>query len=147
MLQPLPETACRHHTPGGFANSSIAGTLQHIMQVPRRGPARVAAGLPIRHLSYCVPVEVLPSIDAIFPAWRWGPLKRGRPESCDEERYYTRYDVHGYWRLPVCGDGFLAASRDSRPKQPRPPPGACSIYGLARRSAGLAPADQAFGFA
>jgi hypothetical protein len=39
MSQPLPETACRHHTPGGLANSSIAGTLQHIMQVPQARPA------------------------------------------------------------------------------------------------------------
>src|SRR5271165_5071134 len=38
MPQPLPETACLHHTPGGFANSSIAGTLQHIMQVPQERP-------------------------------------------------------------------------------------------------------------
>src|SRR5215470_11506622 len=38
MLQPLPETACLHHTPGGFANSSIAGTLQHIMHVPQVRP-------------------------------------------------------------------------------------------------------------
>src|ERR1700722_18998538 len=38
MPQPLPETACLHHTPGGLANSSIAGTLQHIMQVPQERP-------------------------------------------------------------------------------------------------------------
>src|SRR5262249_53379171 len=38
MPHPLPDTACRHHTPGGFANSSIAGTLQHIMQVPQVRP-------------------------------------------------------------------------------------------------------------
>src|SRR3984893_17675876 len=38
MPQPLPDTACLHHTPGGFANSSIAGTLQHIMHVPQARP-------------------------------------------------------------------------------------------------------------
>jgi hypothetical protein len=38
MPQPLPDTACLHHTPGGLANSSIAGTLQHIMQVPQERP-------------------------------------------------------------------------------------------------------------
>src|SRR6266566_7959983 len=38
MLQPFPDTACRHHTPAGLANSSIAGTLQHIMQVPQARP-------------------------------------------------------------------------------------------------------------
>src|SRR6266436_8237533 len=52
MLQPFPDTACRHHTPGGLANSSIAGTLQHIMQVPqarpgtRRGRSGVANSTP-----------------------------------------------------------------------------------------------------
>src|ERR1700730_2767811 len=38
MPQPLPDTACLHHTPGGFAHSSIAGTLQHIIHVPQARP-------------------------------------------------------------------------------------------------------------
>src|ERR1700719_305137 len=44
MPQPLPDTACLHHTPGGFANSSIAGTLQHIMHVPQARPGTRCGG-------------------------------------------------------------------------------------------------------
>src|SRR5712691_10625364 len=44
ILQPFPDTACRHHTHGGLANSSIAGTLQHIMQVPQARPGTRCGG-------------------------------------------------------------------------------------------------------
>src|SRR6266478_3281246 len=51
MLQPFPDTACRHHTPGGLANSSIAGTLQHIMQVPQARPGTRCGGSGIANSS------------------------------------------------------------------------------------------------
>src|SRR5215510_6861786 len=59
MPQPFPDTACRHHTPGGLANSSIAGTLQHIMQVPqarpgtRCGRSEVANSAPFMRSATC----------------------------------------------------------------------------------------------
>src|SRR5215470_3135287 len=51
MLQPFPDTACRHHTPGGLANSSIAGTLQHIMQVPQARPGTRYGGSGVANSS------------------------------------------------------------------------------------------------
>src|SRR6516164_2482186 len=38
MRQPLPGAACWHQMPAGLANSSIWGTLQHIMQEPQARP-------------------------------------------------------------------------------------------------------------
>jgi hypothetical protein len=38
MPQPLPVIAWRHHWPVGFCNSSMSGSLQHIMQVPHALP-------------------------------------------------------------------------------------------------------------
>src|SRR4051812_38169067 len=38
MPHPLPRAACWHHTPGGLLNSSICGTLQHIMHEPQARP-------------------------------------------------------------------------------------------------------------
>src|ERR1019366_6924719 len=37
--QPLPITAWRHQRPGGFSNSLMNGSLQHIIQVPHALPA------------------------------------------------------------------------------------------------------------
>src|SRR3954462_3577290 len=48
MPQPLPRMQCVHHTPGDFAKSSTAITLQHSVHVPhaRSGTTREEASAP-----------------------------------------------------------------------------------------------------
>ena len=64
MPQPLPDTACLHQTPGGLANSSIAGTLQHIMQVPQARPGTRWAGSVQRRSKCAVPMRRLSGLRA-----------------------------------------------------------------------------------